>query len=73
MSGEHSILRQTSRCGFLGNSQQRASKSPGGPLGEGALLSGILVGEELLSWVQRRQWLRKEKLVFCGITGNREA
>ena len=71
--GEHSLLRQTLRCGFLGNSQQRARKSLGELMGEGALLSGVLMGEESLSWVHRRPWLRKERLVFCGITGNWEA
>lgn len=63
-NGENSILRQALRCGFLGNIQQRARMSPGGPLGEGALLSGILVGEKPLSWVHRRPWLRRERLVF---------
>lgn len=58
--GERSILRQALRCGFLGNSQQRARKSPGGPLGGRAPLSGVSVGEEPLSWVHRRPWLRRE-------------
>lgn len=51
--GERSILRQALRCGFLGNSQQRARKSPGGPL-----------GDELLS-----QGFRWEKSHLAGYTG----
>lgn len=62
--GERSILRQALRCGFLGNSQQRARKCPGGPTGGGTPLPGVLVGEEPLSWVHRRLWLRRERLVF---------
>lgn len=58
--GEQSILRQVLRCRFLGNSQQRVRKSPGGPLGKGAPLSGVLVGEEPLSWVYKRPWFRRE-------------
>lgn len=47
--GERSILRQALRCGFLGHSQQRARKCPGGPLWEELPSQGFWEGKSHLA------------------------